>query len=197
MLFPELPFEIRLAIWQIAINFPYNPVVQLHPVRDNTGAIVFRDLICQSMTPIVLRINQESRKEALKHFKLILGNTMYLKKDTGTVFFDGNEPGDFAHFVAIVPRQELQVIKNIAVHLSEWIWEETFKEAMWDFSNIKQLVMMFSKSDDNYYLRKEAMKLIRKELKQPPENQNGWKVPGIVLVSSTLVKDFLDKNTFA
>jgi hypothetical protein len=197
-LFPELPFEIRLVIWQITIRFPYNPTVQLQPIHDNSGAIVFRDLICQTRTPIVLRINRESRTEALKYFTLTLGNTTYLNKAIGTVFFDGNEPGDLTHFVASVPYHELQTIKNLALHLCEWTWaDETFKEAMWQFSNIRRLVMMLSRSDDNYYLRREAMMLIRKELKQPPENRGGWKVPSICLVQSNLVEEFLKLNSFA
>jgi hypothetical protein len=64
---------------------------------------------------------------------------MYPNKASGTVFFDGNEPGDLTHFVASVPYHELQTFKNLALHLCEWTWaDETFKEAMWQFSDIKR-----------------------------------------------------------
>ncbi len=198
ILFLQLPFEIRLVIWQIMIRFPYNPTVSLEPTRDHTGAIVFRDLICQSMSPIVLRINRESRTEALKHYTLTLGNTTYLHKSCSTLFLDSDEPGELTHFVASVPHEELQIIENLAVRLCEWSWmDESFKQAIWQFSNIKRLMMMFHKSDDSFYLRKEAFKLIAKELKQPEESQSPWKMPIIGLVKSDLVEGFLKSNTFA
>jgi 2EXR family len=198
-LFPELPFEIRLVIWQIAIRFGYNPTVRLLPIRDvNNGAIIFHDLICQSLTPIVLHINHESRTEALKHYTLSLGGTTYLNKSTGTVFLDSNEPGELTHFVTSVPQHELQTIENIAVKLCEWSWmDETFKEAIWQFTNIKRLAMIFSKPDDSFYLTKSAYKLISQELRKPKESSDEWKVPTICLVSSELVEGFLKSNNFA
>lgn len=196
--FLDLPFEIRLVIWQIAVRFAYNPTVRLLPIRDNNGLIIFHDFICQSLTPVVLRINRESRIEALKHFILSLGNTTYFNKSTSTIFLDSNEPGELTHFVASFPSQELQTIENLAVKLSEWSWmDETFKEAMWQFTRIKRLALLFSKSDDSFYLTKTAYRMISKELKKPKESRDDWKVPIICLVPSGMVEDFLKSNTFA
>jgi len=197
-IFCELPFEIRLVVWQIAIRFAYNPTIRLQPIRENNGSIIFHDVICQSLTPIVLRINQESRAEALKHYTLSLGNTTYLNNSTSTVFLDSDEPGELTHFVASIPHQELRTIENLAVRLSEWSWmDETFKEAMWQFTNIKRLAMMFSKSDDSFYLTKSAYKLIHSELKKPKDSSDDWKAPIICLVPSYMVEGFLKSNTFA
>lgn len=196
-LFRELPFEIRLIIWHIAICFAYNPTVRLQPIRDDNHAIIFHYIICQSLTPIVLRINRESRTEALKHYSLSLGESTYINKSTGTVFLDSNEPGELTQFVASVPHQELQTIENLAIRLSEWSWmDETFKEAMWQFTNIKRLAMIFSKSDDSFYLTKSAYRLISKELKKPKESRDDWQVPIICLVPSDMVEGFLKSNTF-
>jgi hypothetical protein len=40
-LFPELPFELRLVVWHIAIRFAYNPTVHLLPIRDQTAISFF------------------------------------------------------------------------------------------------------------------------------------------------------------
>jgi hypothetical protein len=196
-LFRELPFEIRLVIWKITIRFPYNPTVRLPSIFDDKGAIICHDIICQSLTPVVLRINRESRTEALKHYTLSLGESTYINKSTGTIFLDNNEPGELTPFVASIPQQELQTIESLAIRLQEWSWmDEEFKEAMWQFTNIKRLILMFSKSDDRYYLTAETWKEVRKELKKP-ESRDDWKVPIICLVSSDMVEGFLKSNTFA
>lgn len=75
--------------------------------------------------------------------------------------------------------------------------DETFKEAIWRFTNIKRLAMIFSKSDDCHYLTKAAYKLINQELKKPEEIRDEWKVPKICLVASYEVKGFLKSNNFA
>jgi hypothetical protein len=56
--------------------------------------------------------------------------------------------------------------------------------------------MIFSKSDDTFYLTKSAYKLIHSELKKPEGSRSEWKVPIICLVPSYMVEGFLNSNTF-
>ncbi|KAJ5046765.1 uncharacterized protein L3040_003993 [Drepanopeziza brunnea f. sp. 'multigermtubi'] len=57
--FPKLPVELRLMIWRL--SFPPSRLVRLHPTFNSS----------QDPLPVALRVNQESRREGLRHYYMV------------------------------------------------------------------------------------------------------------------------------
>jgi hypothetical protein len=73
-LFPLLPAELRVKIWQTAL-FERNPIVELRVLNDA--------ILPKSRPSIVLSVNQESRHEAFRAFRA-LSNNLSFSKDGAT-----------------------------------------------------------------------------------------------------------------
>jgi hypothetical protein len=175
----------------------YNPRVRQEQIFDHKGEIILNRTVCLSMTPALMRACQESRSEAVKHFSLVLGNSIYLDKSAGTVYLDNNRTGEFQEFVNSINKQELLEIENLAFNITEWSSGSfEFRNAIRKFSNLKTLAFMLGKGDDSYYSDKAAIKLIRKDLRLAGYKQGDTKEPLIIIVPSDKVVIFLRRERF-
>lgn len=185
-------------IWKFAArSAAYNPRVRLEPKFDHKGQIAHYDVICRSLSPALMRVCQDSRAEAIKHYSKVFRDSTYFDKSAGTIFLDSYRKGEFKDFTESITKQEIQGIENIAVKLEEWSSSSwVFRSAIRKFTNLKRLIFMLEEVDDPYYSDMGAIKLLRKDLQLMKGRDGDSKGPMIILVPSIKVEVFLSREKF-
>ncbi|KAI1457614.1 hypothetical protein F4805DRAFT_457530 [Annulohypoxylon moriforme] len=128
--FAKLPIELRFKIW--AYNLPGPRIVEIKCSTEPAGKYQSRQgdcrtVVCTSTSPIPtnLHVCRESRREALKRYRLLFGPSPQLSR----IFFDpwedtlyfGPRRGIataetlFHTFVSLVRREDLDQVRRVAI----------------------------------------------------------------------------------
>ncbi|KFZ02509.1 hypothetical protein V501_09542 [Pseudogymnoascus sp. VKM F-4519 (FW-2642)] len=161
-LFPLLPAELRVKIWQTAL-FERNSIVELRVINDA--------IIPKSRPSVVLRINQESRYEAFRALKALSDslsfskdgeaqNQLYLLPERDTIYFSNDYQfvspstvqckmagmaGTLSLLAASLSEIERAKIQTLAIDIYEWSEVDHIREILQQlipFEGLKTLVVV-------------------------------------------------------
>ncbi|KAE9370853.1 hypothetical protein N431DRAFT_442636 [Stipitochalara longipes BDJ] len=109
--FPELPYELRSLIWEF-VRLPR--VVEVIRTRYSCSA----RWVSRCPVPVLLRINQETRALALKHYRFHESEKVkiFLDPAIDTLFFGSDMPPDLARFLLDAGDDDLKSLRHLAIH---------------------------------------------------------------------------------
>ncbi|KFY38536.1 hypothetical protein V495_06501 [Pseudogymnoascus sp. VKM F-4514 (FW-929)] len=156
--FPLLPSEIRLKIWEFCLALPYNPIVQ-QVFRNVRSAKPTAKYVCKSRLPPLLETCHESRVEALKCFSLCLGTVTSPPRtyvnEISSVYLSTRRSGYFIPMMQSLLPIDLINIRFLTLKLRDWLINDdcVFRDAIWKFTNLKELLMLISSRDEDEEFR--------------------------------------------
>jgi hypothetical protein len=139
-LFPRLPQELRLKIWQSTID----PRI-VH--------IKWSRLLSQCVTPdnpIILQVSRESREEGLKTYRPSFATTssstpvVYANFSLDTVSFDWDTVyGRLSHFISGDLKAALKQVRSVTIHKIDFEnqLEEPWASVLAEFSELEKLLV--------------------------------------------------------
>lgn len=159
-LFPLLPAELRTKIWRTML-LERSSIVELRNINDT--------IIPKSRPPIVFRINEESRQEALRAMRAHSGslhipkdeatqNRLYFLPERDMLYFSNdyqfvtpsteskaNMAGTLSLLAASLSETDRSKIQTLAIDIYEWIGVDYLKEVLQElvqFDGLRTLVVV-------------------------------------------------------
>lgn len=202
--FPELAVEIRLKIWNEALKFPRTAHLRLYDVKDQygekTGEHGLMD-ISRDSTPLLFRVCQESRAEALKTYRFCFGRKpqTYFNYDNDCVYLDTQSIPEILQILDTLSLTDLTYMRRVTMKVHDWAdaGEAEFRERFWRFSSLGLLELLLGDGpfDGKYMNRQYTASCIKDELRGNRRNRPmGWKVPK---VSIQIIENFLHREVGA
>lgn len=186
--FPLLPGEIRLKIWEFILSIPYSPIVRQFFQNEYSHNPTAK-YVNITRTPVALRICHESRVEGLKYYTLCLGSgssppRTFLNYDTSYPYLCTHLSGYFRPMMQALLPCDLNGIQNLTLKLRDWLGNEAvvFQDAIWRFSNLKNLQMLVSSREEDEDFRTPV---VEEELKWTLlcDSKPGYKIPNTVILT--------------
>ncbi len=182
-LFPDLPTELRLKIWQHALQVSYKPAIILGKVRDrnkNDGSVTY-EIRCRTPAPSLLRTSRESRAEALAHYSLYFGNTTYLNPKFDEVYLNTRNSRELSIFIDTFSQEDIKSLQLLALKLDDWLKCLKFTDHIRAFNLKKLTLLVDDREEDEVFLRPETSRVVRQELKEGLDKETEWKVPKVTI----------------
>ncbi|KAI9736541.1 MAG: hypothetical protein M1818_006052 [Claussenomyces sp. TS43310] len=197
-LFPHLPAELRLKIWEEVLHITHRPDVWLSPrpspVFDIHGNryLVHGYVYTTPKQPIpcLLRTSHEARVTALQHYQLAFaaqtsGPRIYLNYARDRPFIRTRSHEEFNTFVDNLSEPDLAGLQQITLRLSDWASSisEEFADGLTKFKGLKRVLFLVCELDGEVYTcdLKETGMVIKEELKLQMRRHPHWQIPRISL----------------
>lgn len=151
ILFPFLPAEIRIQIWETFLNDRgHTARIKLHAQEKLHGHVIDTKFTTRSRQPALLQVNRESRDVALQHYELAFGTihnppmTYYnFKKDK--LILHTRSAMELYDAVEYLLPKDRERIKVMVLPLRDWVKSEserTFSHAIAKFHDLRLLQLM-------------------------------------------------------
>jgi 2EXR family len=164
--FLKLPIELRLEIWNLTM-LPRTVVIHIHEIAlPNPDERPLVELLSATSTPIALRVCQESRREALRTYKLCFGTEILDNREPRNVTGFFRSPRtyfsyemDTAHFVSIgkelrselpvgvMSQKDLDNVRHIRTSWCERVNERLIKHII-EFKKLETFALSWYWDDD-------------------------------------------------
>ncbi|MCJ1248771.1 hypothetical protein MMC30_005990 [Trapelia coarctata] len=131
-LFPALPAELRLKIWEFALPGPRVVEIKAPPpsFADRPPDSALDDFTSSCAIPTLLHVNSEARGIALKHYELSFATgtfppRIYFSFERDTLYFpeyvfDDGGVADITPFIMAISSSERARVRRVAVDVDRW-----------------------------------------------------------------------------
>ncbi|OBT66888.1 hypothetical protein VE03_04206 [Pseudogymnoascus sp. 23342-1-I1] len=188
--FPLLPAEIRLKIWEFCLALDYSPIVY-QIFRNERSTKPTARYVNQTQRPPLIDTCHESRVEALKYFSLCLGTVTsppetYINYETSAVYLCTRRSGYFIPMMQSLLPVDLANIQRLTLKLRDWLINDdcVFRDAIWKFTNLKQLLMLISSREEDEEFRTPVAEHVLMSVLawQADELNPGFRMPQIMIM---------------
>ncbi|TVY17186.1 hypothetical protein LARI1_G003842 [Lachnellula arida] len=195
-LFPQLPSELRLKIWEEMLPGPRDVEIEYHmdyATFNGKKISKFSGWTSHEPVPVALHICQESRQEALVHYQPSFGSyfhpsKIYFNFSRDTLLFGVSDPGSTYLLDVFLGggfhgANDVEKLLSMVLYISEdsygrryFIWNEIRL-----FTSLRELKIMVWEADLS---SDELMRHYRSTLRNVKIAHPEWRSPSISIISA-------------